>query len=113
SGGLFIPIDLQTGGLTKSGTQSMKFGGQKLSEHPNTGFVFAGFQVPYLDEAKKLCLRLCEILPNRLIGWDIAITPEGPVVIEGNPEPGINIGESVYGGYLKHPLYQEMLATVQ
>lgn len=26
-----------------------------------------------------------------LVGWDVLVTPEGPVVIEGNHNPGFNL----------------------
>jgi Sugar-transfer associated ATP-grasp len=44
-----------------------------------------GFQVPFWDEATAL-LRDAAIAfqPLPCIGWDVAITPNGPVLIEGN-----------------------------
>jgi hypothetical protein len=33
-----------------------------------------------------------------LIGWDIAITPDGPVFIEGNDNPEISGLQTVNGG---------------
>jgi hypothetical protein len=44
-----------------------------------------GFQVPFwpelIDMAKKAALHVPE---NRSIGWDIAVTENGPELIEGN-----------------------------
>ncbi len=47
------------------------------------------------------------------MGWDIAITQNGPITIEGNHNTNITMSEVGYGGYKKHPLVKEMLrATV-
>lgn len=59
----------------------------------------------------ELCHSLSKYIPNRLKGWDIAITPQGPIVVEGNHTPYILMGEIGYGGYVKHPLYKEIMAN--
>jgi hypothetical protein len=53
--------------------------------HPQTGVPFEGFDVPFWDEARRLVERAAlAMLPLRTIGWDVALTDEGPVLIEGN-----------------------------
>jgi hypothetical protein len=53
--------------------------------HPVTGTPINGFQLPFwqecLDLAKKASLKHPQ---NRSVGWDIAITSDGPDLIEGN-----------------------------
>ena len=62
------------------------------TEHPATGFVFKGFQVPYFEEAKELCRKAALVETRmRYIGWDVAITPKGPVLVEGNYLPGYDM----------------------
>ncbi|WP_036679403.1 sugar-transfer associated ATP-grasp domain-containing protein [Daejeonella oryzae] len=111
SGGFFVPVNSVTGCLTDKGTQAMKFGGGRYFKHPDSGFVFKDFEIPFFNEALKLCLDLSTYIPNRLAGWDIAITDKGPLVIEGNHTPYILMGEIAYGGYVKHPLYKELIAN--
>ncbi len=110
SGGFLVPVDPATGILSEMGMQALLYGGKKLTKHPDTGFSFKGFKLPYFEESKALCLTLIRYFPCRLVGWDIAITPTGPVVIEGNATPAINLGEMGYGGYAKHPIYKEIFA---
>ncbi|WP_321163630.1 sugar-transfer associated ATP-grasp domain-containing protein, partial [Microbacterium sp. Root180] len=58
--------------------------------HPITGVEITGFQVPLYDEVLALVDRLSRRVPALpYIGWDIAITPERPVVIEGNHNSGV------------------------
>ncbi|MGN0452840.1 MAG: sugar-transfer associated ATP-grasp domain-containing protein [Ruminococcus sp.] len=62
------------------------------TEHPNTGVPFIGFTVPYFKEALELCFEASLVEPRiRYVGWDIAITPTGPVIVEGNPLPGYDM----------------------
>ncbi|MDT7829339.1 sugar-transfer associated ATP-grasp domain-containing protein [Pricia sp. S334] len=109
SGGFSVPVEPLTGNLMPKGLQRIRFGGNVYYRHPDTDFEFKGYKIPYFNEARQLCLQLAQHIPNRLVGWDIALTPNGPVVIEGNHTPGIMLGEIGYGGYVKHPLFNEMI----
>ncbi|KKK41065.1 hypothetical protein LCGC14_2862780, partial [marine sediment metagenome] len=113
SGGFFVPIDQQKGTLKEKATQGMIHGGKAFDQHPDTHFVFKDFEVPFFKEACDLARKLTQYIPNRLSGWDIAITLDGPVVVEGNNTPGITVGEVAYGGYVKHPLYKELIANTK
>ncbi len=111
SGGFFALVDSESGRLKGRGHKSMIYGGETFGQHPDTGFVFKDFKIPFFNEALELGRELARYIPNRISGWDIAITPDGPVVIEGNKTPGILMGEIAYGGYMKHPLFKEILAN--
>lgn len=53
--------------------------------HPATGTAIAGFRVPRYAEAVALVERLARRIPEvPYLGWDVAITPTGPAVIEAN-----------------------------
>ena len=54
-------------------------------EHPVTGTPIAGFQVPFYDEIVAMIGEAATRLPSvPYVGWDIAVTPEGPALIEAN-----------------------------
>lgn len=54
-------------------------------EHPVTHTPIVGFQVPLYDQVVELAFALARRTPEApYVGWDLAITPSGPVVIEGN-----------------------------
>lgn len=56
-----------------------------LDVHPETGAPIKGEQIPFYRDAVELALRAQSLIPHlRTIGWDIAITENGPVIIEGN-----------------------------
>jgi hypothetical protein len=85
AGGLMGEVDPATGRLAKDYYGKPDHGGGRVQRHPDSGIVFEGWEVPFYFEAvamaKELHRRLYGI---RSIGWDIAIGPHGPVIIEGN-----------------------------
>ncbi len=80
--------------------------------HPLTGVDIVGFTVPLYDRALELVDELARIVPGiPYVGWDIAIAPERPIVIEGNYNTGVfQLKPTVSGvrtGLL--PLYKEVI----
>lgn len=70
-----------------------------IKEHPNTGVIFEGYQLPFWEETKKLVTKAHEQLKDiKSIGWDIAITPSGPVLLEGNDNWEICGSQNMEGG---------------
>ena len=86
SGNLLGDVRLDTGTLSRVvGRHASGFGLQDYPEHPTTGVPCEGFALPGWDEACRIALTAArKFLPLRTIGWDIALTGNGPVVIEGN-----------------------------
>lgn len=106
TGGVFVRIDPDGGRLMADGFQQPRFG-RRSTRHPDTGIVFEGFPLPYFDEAVAVVTRFHALVEGiHSIGWDVAITPEGPVVIEGNDDWG---GELVMA---IDPHFKENLMTL-
>ena len=83
-GGLRIPINIKTGELEEKGLR-VKQGRGWYTEHPDTGVAFKGFKLPYWDEVIKLIMLCHQSLPAiHSVGWDIAFSKNGPLLIEGN-----------------------------
>lgn len=84
-GGMAAPVDLETGRLSAVGADKQ---GNRYEKHPMTGVTIPGFEIPYFDEAKAMCLAamhtVCQV---RFVAWDVAITENGPMFIEGNSFP--------------------------
>lgn len=65
--------------------------------HPSTGTKLIGFTIPYYKEAIEMVRKAARVVPQiRYVGWDIAITPDGPVLIEGNTIPSYNMCQNYY-----------------
>jgi len=63
---------------------------QKIfAKHPVTGASIVDFQLPMVDEVLKLVDEVSRVVPDiRYIGWDVVVTPDGPIIVEGNWMPG-------------------------
>ncbi len=84
-GGMAAPIDLETGVITGPGADKQ---GHVYHNHPMTGHAIPGTAIPYWDEVKAMCLSAMRVVPQvRFVAWDVAITPDGPLFIEGNSFP--------------------------
>ena len=84
-GGMAARVDLDTGVLQ---TVAADKAGNVFDTHPMTGTPIVGFKVPYWEEAKQMCLDAMKKVPKvRFVAWDVAITENGPLFIEGNSFP--------------------------
>jgi len=113
SGGIQVGINLENGTFNEVGYQDMEFGGNDYLAHPDSGFIFKGFKIPYFKEVIALTHKASDLLPNRIVGWDIAITNNGPIIIEANEYPSIFAPDIIYGGLRKHPKVKEMLSELK
>jgi hypothetical protein len=84
SGGMQLFVDSDTGRVRPPGIRKQ---GGPLMQHPDTGVSFRDFEVPFLQRAVSLVTALHDDIPGlHSIGWDVAITESGPVIIEGNDD---------------------------
>lgn len=85
TGGIAAPIDLKTGKITAGAITMDPTDDRVITIHPLTKVEIIDHQLPYWPEIIKLIEQLCrDIKGDKSIGWDIAISPEGPLLIEAN-----------------------------
>ncbi len=112
AGGLVAAVDLAKGALSIA---CKGYGGEDHATHPVTGATIVGRELPGWLQVKALAVRAHAgaFGDYVLIGWDIAMTPEGPLLIEGNGKPGVlmpqraarrGLGGGRYGELLAHHL---------
>jgi hypothetical protein len=66
--------------------------GNVYLEHPLTKKNLKDIKVPYVKEAFQMCKEAARLVPKvRYIGWDVAITKDGPCLMEGNEYPGYGV----------------------
>ncbi|MGO1769617.1 MAG: sugar-transfer associated ATP-grasp domain-containing protein [Microbacterium sp.] len=81
SGGMFTMLD-DDGVALYPGVDKQS---NIFPEHPVTGVTITGFRVPFFAEAIEMVTEATSRIPEvPYVGWDIAITPEGPALIEAN-----------------------------
>ena len=66
--------------------------GNVYDTHPLTGKKFKDVKIAGVKEAFDMCKEAHMRIPQvRYIGWDIAFSTKGPVVVEGNEYPGFGL----------------------
>ena len=80
-GGLICSLDPVTGRVIAVADER----GRQFETHPDTGEALIGFVVPRWEEALAFVKQLAQVVPdNRSMGWDIALTEKGWVLVEAN-----------------------------
>lgn len=99
SGGCFANVDIEKGEVCRNAySECIAFktltkecipflSSEGIESHPLTGVRFKGFKIPFYKEALEMVLEMSnniDFYGRRLIGFDVAITNEGPVIVEVN-----------------------------
>lgn len=73
-------------------TQGGVLGNSLIEEHPDTGELIAGFQLPAWDRMMHMAATCFDATDLGYLGVDIVIDQEhGPLILELNARPGLNI----------------------
>jgi glutathione synthase/RimK-type ligase-like ATP-grasp enzyme len=85
-------VDIATGRLGRASDLGMDASLGWFSAHPDTGAIIEGRVLPSWEEAKRLAIKAHRAFADRtVVGWDIAILDDGPILIEGNGNPDLDI----------------------
>lgn len=89
SGGMVVPIEIESGEIKYPALDKTN---HLYDVHPTTKTKIKGFKIPNWNEIIKLAEELGKIIPEvGIVGWDIALSDKGPVIVEGNDFPGHDI----------------------
>ncbi|MEZ4330740.1 MAG: sugar-transfer associated ATP-grasp domain-containing protein [Myxococcota bacterium] len=94
TGNLLALPDLEDGMLGPALAPDRRGRLVEVRRHPDTGARIDGIRLPDWAAARALAFEAARAFaPLRLVGWDVAIGPDGPILIEGNwnsdpPNPG-------------------------
>ena len=111
AGGVLGIVDANTGMVINAGYLN----GTVVNVHPDTLEKLVGIKIPRYEEAIKLVKELALVLPeNRWVGWDLALTDEGWVMVEGNSTPQVEAYQILKneGMYLELKSYFERLGKL-
>lgn len=99
NGNIVAPIDLASGRLGRGRMSASRSWPEIVNvvRHPVTGERIEGLLVPFWEEACSLVIRAQKATPMlKTLGWDLAITDSGPIVVEANTGYGVNILQVAY-----------------
>jgi len=86
-GSMLANVDLETGEVLscRKGTGPDT---AQIETHPVTGQPILGLRLPFWSEVKTLAEQAHAIFPKAgVIGWDIGLSEDGPVIVEANTAP--------------------------
>ncbi len=90
-------IDLASGRLGRMCNDKDLWPGCWSDRHPVTGAQVAGRPLPDWPQIRALAEHAQRVFADRmLVGWDIALTPAGPVILEGNSYPDMHFLQRVH-----------------
>ena len=99
TGGIYVGLNLSNGKLMDKGFD------EDLNEfilHPLTKIDFRNKEIKGFKKMIDLAEKAGNLFPTlTFIGWDIALTKAGPVILEGNSSPGLTLIQRTYGGLKK------------
>jgi hypothetical protein len=92
AGGLACRVSLDDGALGPASDLGSDARLGWHGNHPTTGARIEGTRLPFWGEVKAVAVRAHSAFEGRIvIGWDIAIDEEGPIIIEGNRGPDMDL----------------------
>jgi len=87
SGSLVCMIDRETGRI-ESCRQGTGVDTRYVDTHPVTGAQIVGQHLPFFEDAKALAVQAHNLMPQfGVLGFDVALGPDGAVIIECNNNP--------------------------
>lgn len=94
SGGMAAGIDIDTGRI-ETLAKDKHF--VKYSVHPETKQLITGLIIPEWEAIKELAIKASLVTPElRYTSWDIALTKDGPMMIEGNWDAEFYMEQTLY-----------------
>ena len=85
-GGIGVAIDIK-----KGNTFLAQIDGSDVTHHPDTDICLIDVSIPFWKDICTLCEETASLIPMGYLGIDIALSENGPVVLEVNARPGIEI----------------------
>ena len=96
--GLAAGIDLGTGRLGAAVRSDPRLVIAPVTRHPDTGASIEGTSLPWWHDARALALHAHGKLRRMAcVGWDVALTRCGPVLVEANWAPGARLAQAPSG----------------
>ena len=111
AGGIGALVDIGSGTLSKASNLGSDARLGWFSSHPDSNEPIEGKVVPFWEEAKAAAVKAHTHFNDRVVvGWDIGILEDGPIFIEGNGNPDLDILQRFMRiGFREHRL-AELLA---
>lgn len=96
-GNMLAALDIESGQV-KRAVRGVGPAQESFTTHPDTGAALEGITLPYWHTVTDLALRAAQAVPGLpLQAWDIALCPNGPVLVEANIGGDVNLPQIASG----------------
>ena len=111
TGNVIAILDPENGRILSAvGVARDRYEMQQVTRHPSTHRALIGFEVPNWDAVRELAIAAAhQFRPLCTVGWDVAVTPDEPCLIEGNVTWATLSGDPRMGEIYKY--LQNLAAT--
>ncbi|MCQ2547958.1 MAG: hypothetical protein MJ145_03020 [Clostridia bacterium] len=93
-GGMAVHVNKETGVID---SDAFDEAANSYEKHPISGIKFKGYQVPLWDKVLKLVEDATSYRDDvGFAGWDVAISNEDAMIVEGNNSPGFGLSQMPY-----------------
>ncbi len=104
------PIDIESGRMGLLAGDKMFTTLQRYECHPVTGSAINGRTLSAWPAIRDLAIKAHTAFPHRLmLGWDIAWTPDGPLVLEGNTNFDVMLLQRVHDAPVSNSRFGELM----
>lgn len=111
AGGIAANVDIASGRLGSATDLGLSAALGWCDRHPDTGATILARALPLWRETIDLVCRAHAAFADRIvIGWDVAICKDGPIVIEGNGAPDVDIMQRISAQPLGETRFAELIA---
>ena len=94
-GNILCAVDYETGKITRA-LHGVALDQVDITHHPDTNAPMVGVEIPNFKAIIDLALEGARVFKDiRIVGWDIAPTDDGGVIVEGNYAPDFKLVEMV------------------
>ncbi|MEL6607677.1 MAG: sugar-transfer associated ATP-grasp domain-containing protein [Pseudomonadota bacterium] len=102
-GNLLADVDMARGVVGKV-VDRLDVAADAVERHPDTGLALSGTALPGWSDLMEMTDHAASFLSGLpLVGWDVALTQDGPVIVEANSSPSLDIPQYLTGhGLLAH-----------
>ena len=108
SGSMVGKLERETGKLL-SVRRGMAHNLEEMTSHPVSGASFEDFTFPHWKEIERVACDAHAIFPEfGLVGWDMAVGPDGPVIVEANDNPFHNLYQITHDRGVRNPEMNEV-----
>jgi len=110
-GNMLADVDIETGEVRRA-MRGIGLSTEELGQHPDSNGMIVGRTLPHWQELRSLCLDFAPIfVALRFQSWDVALCPQGPVIVEVNNGSAFTLPQLATGRGMLSDRFRSFLSS--